>query len=136
MSAIEETPELHADLPDLLRMVAKLATVKRLGRDFRRLALALADAGADVERMEGLVIEGEAYAATWRQEYAVCRCGDGKHEERRDAPPGRAAWQRTRREADASLATAVARWKWGARSNPEPHLVHHLVSTTTTEKVQ
>lgn len=135
MTNTEETPPLQADLPDVLRMVARIATVPRLGRDFRRIALALANAGHDLDRMDGLVIDGETYSATYRKEFAVCRCGDGKHEARRDAPPGRAAWQTTRREADASLATAIDRWQWAGGRTPKPHRVFHIVATTSTEAV-
>lgn len=122
------------DLADVMGMVDRLGATSVMGRDGRRLALALS--AVNVESLEGLVIDSEVYSITHRTEWATCRCGDGKHEERRDAPPGRAAWQRVRREADASLALAIARWKWGARTSPEPHLVTHVVAVTSTEVVR
>jgi hypothetical protein len=131
----EPTPDLHADLPDVLRLVANLATVPRLGREFRSTALALADAGADVERMDGLVIEGEAYDVQWRHEWALCHCGDGKHEFRKDWPRGRGQWRRTRREADAEVTRARQQRVSWETNKPEPHLVTQLVATTGTEVV-
>jgi hypothetical protein len=136
MSATDETPELQADLSDVLRLVAELATVPAMGRRGRQILLQLHAAGADIERMNGLVVEGEVYDARSHAEYAVCMCGDRRHEWRRDAPHGRSHWHFHRRDADAQLKRAKeqhARWE---RKRPEPHLVTHLVATTSTEVVR
>jgi hypothetical protein len=135
MTATEETPELQASLGDTLAMVAKLGAVRRLGLEWRRLALALSNTAPDIACMDGLVIEGEVYAARWRQEYAVCHCGNNLHEYRRDWPRGRGHWHTTKREAQAMLKQAQdQRASWEPR-RPEPHLVSHLVATTATETV-
>lgn len=53
-----ETPDLY----DVLSMVAKLHAAAQGSHEFDRLALALS--AADVESMEGLVIDGEVYSVT------------------------------------------------------------------------
>ena len=137
MTATEETPPLQADLPDILRLVAELATVQPMGRRGRQILMALHVAGLDVEKMDGLVVEGEVYAARWHAEYAVCHCGDGKHEYRRDAPRSRGHWHFRRTDADNDLKRAKQQWSaWESKSKPEPHLVTHLVASTGTELVR
>lgn len=135
MTATEDTPPLQADLPDILRLVAELATVQPMGRRGRQILMALHVAGLDVEKMDGLVIEGEVYNARWRQEYAVCHCGDDKHEFRRDAPPGRGHWHGTKHDAQSLLNEAIARWEAWTPNRPKPHLATHLVASTGTERV-
>lgn len=130
---MEVTEHETPDLADVMGMLARLHTVAPMGRDGRRILLALS--AVDPEKLDGLVIDGETYDITYRTQWAVCRCGDKKHEARRDAPPGRAAWQTTRREADASLATAIDRWQWAGGRTPKPHRVFHIVATTSTEAV-
>jgi hypothetical protein len=125
----------HATLEDVLRMVSRLGQEKRMGRDWRRTALALTAAAADLEHMDGLVHDGEVYNATIATEYAACKCGNARHEFRRDAPEGRGHWNFTRLDAEAQLAVAHQnRLSWYP-NRPVPHLVVHLVATTTTEKI-
>jgi hypothetical protein len=132
MSAIDEMPDLQADLPDVLRLVAELATVPAMGRRGRQILLQLHAAGSDVGRMDGLVIEGETYAVTWRKEHAVCRCGDREHAARKDWPRGRGAWRWTLREASAELQRARQQRLHSALM-PVPHLVSQLVAVTPAE---
>lgn len=137
MTATEETPPLQADLADVLRLVAELATVTTMGRRGRQISLLLHNAGLDVAKFDGLVVEGEVYTAKWHAEWAVCHCGDGKHEYRRDAPRSRGHWHFRRADADADLKRAKQQWSaWETKSKPEPHLVHHLVASTGTELVR
>jgi hypothetical protein len=131
----EPSPDLHADLPDVLRMVASLDTVPRLGREFRRTAQALANIAPDVEHMNGLVIEGEAYAVRWYREHAICHCGDDRHEYRKDWPRGRGHWHLRKDDAEAELRRAEQQRASWESHRPEPHLVWHLVAETTTEAV-
>lgn len=135
MTAVEETPELHADLPDLLRLITELATVPTMGRRGRQILFALANAAHDVEQMTGLVIEGDVYTAAWTTEWAACKCGDNRHEWRRDAPEGRGLWHLARRDAEAEVKEAQRHHMSWYPGRPTPHLVKHLVATTTTEKV-
>lgn len=135
MTATEETTPLQPDLPDVLRILGELAHIPTMGRRGRQILFELAHAGDHVEKFEGLVIEGEVYGITWRQEFAVCKCGDGKHEYRRDAPHGRGHWHEARRDVDALLAVAVNRWSSWEKHRPEPHMVTQVVATTSTEKV-
>jgi hypothetical protein len=136
MTATDPTPDLQADLPDVLRMVAELGTVRPMGLVGRRILLALANAALDVEKFEGLVIDGEVYAMRWRKEWACCKCGDGKHEWRRDAPQARSHWNFTRTDAESEVRQASQqRMSWNPGS-PEPHLVSHIVATTSTEEVK
>jgi hypothetical protein len=135
MTATDETPDLHADLPDVLNLVAKLGAAPRLGRDFRRAALTLANAAEDVEHMNGLVIEGEAYNVRWYHEWAVCHCGDVRHEYRKDWPRGRGHWHLRKDDAETELRRAQQQRASWESHRPEPHLVWHLVAETTTEAV-
>jgi hypothetical protein len=137
MTATEETPPLQADLADVLRLVAELATVTTMGRRGRQISLLLHNAGLDVGKFDGLVVEGEVYAARWHAEWAVCHCGDDRHEWRRDAPPGRSNWHFRRTDAETGLKRAKQQWSaWESKSKPEPHLVTHLVASTGTETVR
>jgi hypothetical protein len=125
MAAEEEAPELQADLPDILRLVETLGTARRMGRLWRKAALALADAAQDLERMNGLVVEGEVYTAHWRHSWAACGCRDGKHTWTRDnAWFGRAGWQETRADAQAQA------------DRVRGHLVTQLTAYTPMEVVQ
>lgn len=136
MTATEETPELQPDLSDVLRLVAELSTVSTMGRRGRQILFELAHAGDHVEKFEGLVIEGEAYGMRWHAEFAVCKCGDGKHEYRRDAPHARGHWHFRRFDADTELKRAKQQWAaWESKSKPEPHLVKQLVASTGAERV-
>jgi hypothetical protein len=116
----------------LLNHAARLKAVPRLGRDFRREALALAD--ADIDGTAGLVVQGVAHEARIYEEFAVCWCNDEKHEYRRDAPRGRAHWHSTRRHAEAELREAIKGWmKWyKPEKQSMPHLVCHYVASTPT----
>lgn len=136
MSAIEPTPELQPDLPDILRILSELATVPTMGRRGRQILFELAHAGDHVEKLEGLVIEGEVYNARWHAEYAVCKCGNDKHEWRRDAPHARGHWHFRRTDADTELKRAKQQWSsWESKSKPEPHLVKQIVASTGAERV-
>ena len=122
MTAAADSPELHADLSDVLRMVASLDVMTRLGQEWRRRALALSDAAPDVERMDGLVIEGEVYALDRvRQEWAPCGCKDGQHEFSTDAP-----WFKRGYWTEKAAAMKTAETLRG-------HVVTHLVATTPME---
>lgn len=132
----EQATAERADLPDVLRMVATLATTHRMGAEFRASSLRLADAGHDLEHMSGLVIDGEVYGVQHKQEWAVCRCGDGKHRFNRDSTYARGYWHETRRDADEMLARAVKRWAEWEPKSPEPHLTTRLWATTGTEVVR
>lgn len=122
------------DLADVLGMVERLGSVRPMGRDGRRLAIALS--AVDVEALYGLVIDGECYDMRWVKEFAVCLCGDGKHEFRRDAPQGRGHWHSTRRDVDSALKDANAAHANWYPNRPVPHMVTHLVATTGTEIVR
>jgi hypothetical protein len=132
----EETPELHADLGDVLRMVTTLDRPPRLGAIWRKIALALTNTAPDVEKMHGLVIEGEVYDVAVRHEWAPCSCGDGRHEFRRDAPRARGHWHQTRRDAEEQVRRMQERRIISEPRAPQAHLVTHLVATTTTEEVR
>ena len=121
---IEDTPELHADLPDLIRMIARMPTVPRLGSIWRELALAISDAGEDIDRMAGLVAEGEVYNVRWEQQWAPCACKDGKHRFTRDGWFGRLGWMETRADAEKR------------RDRVRGHLLTRLIATTSMEVVQ
>jgi hypothetical protein len=125
-----------ATLEDLLRMVEKLGTEKRMGREWRKLALRISDAVEDLKTMEGLVSEGEVYALgrVWK-EHATCKCGDNKHEYRRDAPEARGHWHQTRRDAETELVESKQHHVMWYPNRPTPHLVARLAATTGTEKV-
>lgn len=126
MTATEDTPPLQADLSDVLRLVAELATTPAMGRRGRQILFALSNAGHDIEKFDGLVIEGETYTASWRKEYAPCGCRDGVHRFTRDSYFGRSYWTETRVDAEQ----IVRRWGTGG------HLVTHLVATTGIEVVR
>lgn len=104
MTGPEEKPELQADLSDVLRLVAELATIPTMGRRSRQILFALANAGHDVERFDGLVIEGEVYPARWRKSYAACGCRDDAHTWTRDNDWfGRGNWMDNRADAQARV---------------------------------
>jgi hypothetical protein len=130
-----ETPELQADLSDVLRLVAELATVPAMGRRGRQISLLLHNAGLDVGKFDGLVVEGEVYAARWHAEFAMCRCEDGKHQFGTGGI-GRSYWHSNRRDADIQLRSARGVWAEWEQHRPEPHLVTHLVASTSTEVVR
>lgn len=122
-SRADEAPQ-PAGLEDVLADVSRIGLVKRMGRDFRRLALRLADNSEHLATMSGLVVEGEVYTASWRQEYAACGCKKGDHPFTRDNPWfARSHWQETRADAQA-MATKV-----------HGHLVTRLVAVTPVEVV-
>lgn len=113
-----------ATLEDLLRDVSLIGLTKRMGRDFRRLSLRIADTSEHLADMSGLVVDGEVYTASWRQEYAACGCKKGDHPFTRDNPWfARSHWQETRADAQA-MATKV-----------HGHLVTRLVAVTPMEVV-
>lgn len=124
MTDTEETPELQADLSDVLRMVAELATIPAMGRTGRKTLLRLADAAEDVDRFEGLVIEGEVYNVTWHQEWAACGCKDGLHSFSRDGWFGRHYW------------TMDKAWALQKSVKVKGHLVTRFLASTTTEVVR
>lgn len=130
-----ESLRLRATLSDLFRMVEELRDIPAMGRRGRQILLELKQAAHDLPLMGGLVIKGDLYAVTSHREWAVCHCGDGKHELRKDWPRGLGMWT-TERAATEELKKATAQHtSWGTPGRPEPHLVTHLVATTPTEAV-
>jgi len=120
----DEDPE-PLGLEDVIRMVAGLALDRRLGRDWRRRALALTDAAAELESMSGLVIDGQVYDARHHQDWAPCGCKNKQHQYIPDNPWfARSHWTETR--ADAAELTAKYRG----------HLVTRLTATTPIEEVK
>lgn len=113
-----------ATLEDLLRDVSLIGLTRRMGRDFRRLSLRIADTSEHLANMSGLVVDGEVYTASWSQEYAPCGCKDGKHEFSTDAP-----WFKRGYWTDRANAQKTATKLRG-------HVVTHLVANTTMEVVR
>lgn len=127
---------LRATLADLFRMVGELRDIPAMGRDGRRILLSLKQAAHDLPLMGGLVVKGDLYAITAREEWAVCHCGDDKHELRKDWPRGRSDWARSKPAALEQLKRARQQHTtWDTPGRPVPHLVHHLVATTPPEEV-
>ena len=124
MTDADETPELQADLSDVLRLITELATVATMGRRGRQILFALANAAHDVERFEGLVVEGEVYGVRWHQEWAPCGCRNGDHTFSRDGWFGRSYW------------TTDKTWAAAKANRLKGHLVTRLLASTTTEVVQ
>jgi hypothetical protein len=120
----EETPELEAELSDLLRMVTRMGEAPRLGKEWRELALAITNAAGDVEKMSGLVLDGEVYNVRVEQHWAPCGCRDGKHRFSRDGWFGRAGWLDDREEAEKR------------KDRVRGHIVTRLVAATSLEVVQ
>lgn len=122
-------------LTDLLTMIETLGTSPRLGREWRRTALALTNTAQALGGMSGLVLAGEVQESSSRFEWAVCRCGNERHEFRRDAPTGRGHWQQLSDALTESKQAASQRTSWDPKARtPEPHLVIHLVTTTDTKR--
>lgn len=121
---LEDVPELEVDLPDLLRMVARMAAVPRLGDEWTDLALAVTNAAEDAEMMSGLVADGEVYSVRWEQQWAPCGCKDDRHRFSRDGWFGRAGWLDDRDEAEKR------------KGRVRGHLVTRLVAYTSMEMVK
>lgn len=124
MTATEETPELHPDLSDVLRILNELATVATMGRRGRQILFELAHAGDHIEKLEGLVIRGEAHGVRWHQEWAPCGCRDGLHRFSRDGWFGRSYW------------SSDKTWVLQKTARLKGHPVTRLLASTTTEVVQ
>lgn len=131
-----ETLRLRATLADLLRLVTELRDIPAMGRRGRLILLALKQAAHDVPLMGGVVAGGEVHAAIVRREYAVCHCGDGQHEFRKDWPRGRGSWSTSRHDTEGRLRRVLAQHATWDPKQPEPHLVTHLIATTATEVEQ
>jgi hypothetical protein len=121
----QEMPELEADLSDVLRLVETLGTSKRMGRDWRKAALDLSDAAADLDTMQGIVVRGAVHVMHWRLSWAACGCRDGHHTWTRDnAWFGRSHWHDN--EADARAQADKVRG----------HLITQITAYTPMEVVQ
>lgn len=121
MSA-EESPEQGPTLEDVFAMVGNLGMLTRMGRMWRKTALALAD--VDLNQVGGLVIDGDVVPARWVKEYAACACKNGLHRFTRDGWFGRSGWTDVLSEAEAR------------KDKVRGHIVTQTVITTNMEVVQ
>jgi hypothetical protein len=134
MNYDETLPPTSPNLEDVLGMVEALNSK---ADSLWRYNLALALSHTDLNALSGLVVRGHAHEVRIFQEFAVCRCGDERHEYRRDLPPGRGHWHSDRDVAEADLRHAVEHQViWDPKyRNPVPHLVSHYIASTQTRPV-
>lgn len=90
--------------------------------------------GVHVETITGLVVQGEAYTVHVRQEWSSCGCQDGLHTFSKDNPfYGRSYWHQAKRDAEAHRDERLQHWP---ADRMAPHVVTHLVATSSVEEVK
>lgn len=114
--------ERPATLEDVLGMVEALGSNPRMGRNWRKIALALS--AVDLDQLTGLVVKGDVHRVTLTDDHAPCGCRNDHHAFTRDGSAwfGRGHWTE-HGEAEKRAA------------KNQGHVVHRTVAYTDMEVV-